>query len=212
MIRRVPLMLGFLTILLAISPIVRADNEPYKQTKNVVFAEVDGVGLVMDVFTPTGTPNGLGIVDVASGSFFSDRGKIEDHRRARVYDIFCGKGYTMFAVRPGSISRRAVELMKDLISSSVVPHPIQSAVSRHAAGGGSVNRPTLSDQQIGRKTPVGRVFPEVMQHGVAGSVLIDLINSAGVIGAFRKTGSKQNTIRAANQRRQFIGLCLHEVR
>jgi acetyl esterase/lipase len=115
MIRRVPLMLGFLTILLAISPIVRADNEPYKQTKNVVFAEVDGVGLVMDVFTPTGTPNGLGIVDVASGSFFSDRGKIEDHRRARVYDIFCGKGYTMFAVRPGSISKFTLgEMAKNL--------------------------------------------------------------------------------------------------
>ncbi len=80
-------------------------SPPYAQTKNVVYAEVDGVGLVMDIFTPAGTPNGLGIVDVASGAFYSDRGKIEDHRRARVYDIFCGKGYTVFAVRPGSITK-----------------------------------------------------------------------------------------------------------
>lgn len=78
---------------------------PYTQTKNVVYAEVDGIGLIMDVFAPTGKPNGMGVVDVASGAFHSDRGKIEDHRRARVYDIYCGKGYTVFAVRPGSITK-----------------------------------------------------------------------------------------------------------
>jgi acetyl esterase/lipase len=115
MIRRVPLSLGFLVVLLAILPIVRADDAPYKQTKNIVFAEVDGVGLVMDVFTPTGTPNGLGIIDVASGAFHSDRGKIEDHRRAKVYDTFCGKGYTVFAVRPGSITKFTLgEMAKNL--------------------------------------------------------------------------------------------------
>jgi len=78
---------------------------PYTQTENVVFAEVDGVGLVMDVFTPSGKSNGLGMVDVASGAFHSDRGKINDHKRAQVYDVFCGKGYTVFAVRPGSITK-----------------------------------------------------------------------------------------------------------
>jgi hypothetical protein len=73
---------------------------PYTQTKDVVFAEVDGVGLLMDVFTPTGKSNGLAVVDVASGAWYSDRGKINDHKQAQVYDIFCGRGYTMFAVRP----------------------------------------------------------------------------------------------------------------
>ena len=48
------------------------------------------------------------IIDVASGAWHSDRGKIRDHMRAQVYDIFCGKGYTVFAVRPGSISRFSV--------------------------------------------------------------------------------------------------------
>ena len=89
----------------ALPPRRSAAEPPYTQTKNVVFAEVDGVGLVLDVFTPTGAANGLGIVDVASGAFYSDRGKIEDHRRAQMYDIFCGKGYTVFAVRPGSITK-----------------------------------------------------------------------------------------------------------
>ena len=49
--------------------------------------------------------NGLGIVDVASGAYYSDRGKINDHKRAQMFDIFCGKGYTVFAVRPGSRTR-----------------------------------------------------------------------------------------------------------
>lgn len=78
---------------------------PYKETRNVVYDEVHGVALVMDVFEPTGRRNGLGIVDVASGSYFSDRGKIEDHRRARMFDIFCERGYTVFAIRPGSITK-----------------------------------------------------------------------------------------------------------
>jgi len=93
----------FAVVLVAGQP-ARAET-PYAQTKNVVYAEVDGVGLIMDVFAPTGKSNGLGLVDVASGAFYSDRGKIEDHRRAQVYDIFCGKGYTVFAVRPGSITK-----------------------------------------------------------------------------------------------------------
>ncbi|MBI3838089.1 MAG: prolyl oligopeptidase family serine peptidase [Planctomycetia bacterium] len=92
---------------------------PYVQTKNVVFAEVDGVGLVMDVFTPTGKSNALGMVDVASGAFYSDRGKINDHMRARVYDIFCGRGYTVFAVRPGSITKFSLAEMADNLKQGV---------------------------------------------------------------------------------------------
>jgi len=94
---------------------LRAADAPYTQAKNIVFAEVDGVGLVLDVFTPTGKPNGMAIVDVASGAFHSDRGKIEDHRRAQMFDIFCGKGYTVFAVRPGSITKFSLaEMAKNL--------------------------------------------------------------------------------------------------
>lgn len=82
-----------------------AAEAPYTQTQNIVFHEVDGIGLLLDVFTPTGPSNGLAIVDVASGSWYSDRGKINDHKTAQMFDIFCGKGYTVFAVRPGSQPR-----------------------------------------------------------------------------------------------------------
>jgi acetyl esterase/lipase len=69
---------------------------------------VHGVALVMDVFVPRSAKNGFGIVDVASGAWNSDRGKINDHKLAQMYDIFGSKGYTVFAVRPGSISKFTV--------------------------------------------------------------------------------------------------------
>ncbi len=104
-----------LTALLTSAARTPAADLPYTQTKNIVYAETDGVGLVLDVFAPTGPSNGLGIVDVASGAWHSDRGKIEDHRRAKMYDIFCGKGYTVFAVRPGSITKFSLaEMAKNL--------------------------------------------------------------------------------------------------
>jgi acetyl esterase/lipase len=78
---------------------------PYEQRTNVVYAEVHGTGLLMDIFTPKERRNGLGIVDVVSGAYRSDRGKIRDHAMAQVYTILCSHGYTVFAVRPGSITR-----------------------------------------------------------------------------------------------------------
>ena len=82
-----------------------ASPGPYDQKIDVVYGEVHGTGLLMDVFTPKQNPNGLGIVDVVSGAYHSDRGKIRDHIRAQVYAIFCSHGYTVFAIRPGSRTR-----------------------------------------------------------------------------------------------------------
>jgi acetyl esterase/lipase len=98
-----------------ISAAVAAQGPAYVQHENVVYGEVDGVGLVMDVFTPTGKSNGLGIVDVISGAWHSDRGKIRDHDRAQTFYILCGRGYTVFAIRPGSISKfSAFEMLANL--------------------------------------------------------------------------------------------------
>jgi acetyl esterase/lipase len=84
---------------------LRADDLPYRQTKDVVYGEVHGTGLLMDVFVPTGKTNGLAIVDVVSGAWYSDRNKIRDHTLAQLYPIFCARGYVVFAVRPGSRTR-----------------------------------------------------------------------------------------------------------
>jgi acetyl esterase/lipase len=95
------------------------DGLPYEQKKDVVYADAHGTGLLMDVFTPTGKPNGLGIVDIASGSWFSDRNKIRDHTLAQVYTIFCSRGYVVFAVRPGSKTRYTAAEMDRNVKSAI---------------------------------------------------------------------------------------------
>ena len=102
----------------------RAQDLPYVQHENIVFAEVHGTGLLADVFTPANTSpdlpgHGLGIVDVASGAFYSDRGKINDHKKAMMYDIYCGKGYTVFAIRPGSITKYSGMEMNDNVKAGI---------------------------------------------------------------------------------------------
>lgn len=90
-------------------------QDSYEQTKNIVYAETHGIGLVMDIFRPTGKSNGLAIVDVISGSWSSSRGKINDHKAAQFYDIFCQRGYTVFAIRPGSVSKfTGLEMLEHL--------------------------------------------------------------------------------------------------
>lgn len=98
-----------------LAPMAAAEEAAYVQHENVVYGETDGVGLVMDIFTPRGDGNGLGIIDVVSGAWHSDRGKIRDHTRAQVFQILCNEGYTVFAVRPGSITKfGALEMIDHL--------------------------------------------------------------------------------------------------
>ena len=85
----------------------------YDQRKDVVFAEAHGIGLVMDIFVPTQRKNGLAIIDVASGAWSSSRGKIEDHKIGQTYNILCIKGYTVFAIRPGSATKFSAMEMVD---------------------------------------------------------------------------------------------------
>ncbi|HZN32574.1 MAG TPA: prolyl oligopeptidase family serine peptidase [Pirellulaceae bacterium] len=108
-------------LVLMIAPLLAAaaaaQETPYTQQENVVYGETHGVGLLMDVFTPSGRSNGLAIVDVISGAWHSDRGKIRDHLRAQTFDILCRKGYTVFAIRPGSITKfSAPEMLANLNS------------------------------------------------------------------------------------------------
>jgi len=90
---------------------VRKKSPPYKRQKNVVYAEVHGIGLLMDVFVPRGKSNGLAIIDVISGAYDSNRGKLRDHEKAQFFDIFCHRGYTVFAIRPGSKSKFSLHEM-----------------------------------------------------------------------------------------------------
>src|SRR5688572_6302328 len=92
-----------------------SQEAPYLHRENIVYGEVHGVGLLMDIFTPKGESNDLGIIDVISGAWHSDRGKIGEHVRAQTFDILCEKGYTVFAIRPGSLTKFSVpEMVENL--------------------------------------------------------------------------------------------------
>lgn len=98
------IVLKTITTLVLLVPAASAQE----QQLNVVYGEAHGVGLVMDIFTPAGQSNGLGVVDVISGGWDAGRGKIRDHERAQVFRILCSRGYTVFAIRPGSLSRFSI--------------------------------------------------------------------------------------------------------
>lgn len=96
---------GVFALCLSVTATFAQGGLPYEQRKDVVYGEVHGTGLLMDVFTPTGKTNGLAIVDVVSGAWYSDRNKIRDHTIAQLYQIYCSHGYVVFAARPGSKTR-----------------------------------------------------------------------------------------------------------
>jgi acetyl esterase/lipase len=95
------------------------EETTFTQRENIVYAEAHGVGLVMDIFTPTGNKNGLAVIDVISGAWHSDRGKIRDHLRAQTFQILCRKGYTVFAIRPGSITKFSAPEMIDHLNQGI---------------------------------------------------------------------------------------------
>jgi surfactin synthase thioesterase subunit/acetyl esterase/lipase len=80
-------------------------TDAYTQIEDVVFADAHGVALTLDVFVPTCAPSGLAIVDVVSALWGSGREVIVHHKVYGTYDAFCRRGFTVFAVRPGSASR-----------------------------------------------------------------------------------------------------------
>ena len=53
----------FLVCLLAASAALAASDKGYDQVEDVVYLQAHGVAFVMDVFTPVGASNGLGIVE-----------------------------------------------------------------------------------------------------------------------------------------------------
>ena len=101
------------------SGVSAADGPNFVQLQDVVYSEVHGTGLLMDVFTPTGESNGKAIIDVASGAWYSDRGKIRDHTLAQLYSTFCGRGYVVFAIRPGSKTRYTALEMDQHVKSGI---------------------------------------------------------------------------------------------
>lgn len=74
----------------------------FRRARNRVYAEALGVALVMDVFQPEGPANGLGVVDIISSGWRSDRIVLNEHVGFGLCDALCGAGFTVFAASPGS--------------------------------------------------------------------------------------------------------------
>lgn len=119
--KQIHVVLAGATLALAFCPLtlLAAEGLPYVQKQDVVYGEVHGTGLLMDIFTPTGPANGLAIVDVVSGAWYSDRGKIRDHSLAQFYQVFCSRGYVVFAARPGSKTRYTASEMDEHVKQAI---------------------------------------------------------------------------------------------
>ena len=115
---RIQLARVFASLLFATASLAE-DGSPYEQRKDVVYGEVHGTGLLMDIFIPKGKPNGLAIVDVVSGAWYSDRNKIRDHTIAQLFNIYCARGYVVFAARPGSKTRYTAAEMEGNVKTAI---------------------------------------------------------------------------------------------
>ena len=94
-------------------------NASYQQQVDVVYHQAHGVALLADVFSPNQQANGHGIIVVASGAWHSNRGKIRDLDRSGLFEELCERGFHVFALRPGSISRFSAHDMKAHVETGI---------------------------------------------------------------------------------------------
>ena len=81
------------------------------RTEDVVYGRKSGVALTMDVFTPEKDANGLGVILVVSGGWFSAHEAIY----LPFVEPLVGRGYTVFAVVHGSQPKFTIpEILQDM--------------------------------------------------------------------------------------------------
>jgi acetyl esterase/lipase len=87
------------------------DDREYQRTRDVIYGRKSGLALTMDVFAPKKKANGLGVIFVVSGGWFSGPDKINPD----FYAEFLQRGYTVFAVVHGSQPKfTIVEILDDM--------------------------------------------------------------------------------------------------
>ena len=113
--RRLPL---FLTLALACGlfpdsrhPARGADEPAFTRTEDVIYGRKYGTALTMDVFRPRHDANGLGVIYVVSGGWFSNHDAINPGFIAPLVE----RGYTVFAVVHGSQPKFTIpEVLQDM--------------------------------------------------------------------------------------------------
>lgn len=107
--------LAVLVCILSTLPLFAApqDEKPFDRKIDVVYGQAKGQDLCMDIFVPNGKarrefykPNddgkGYAIIDVISGGWNGSRARMNEHEAAQVFNIYCARYYTVFAIRCGS--------------------------------------------------------------------------------------------------------------
>jgi acetyl esterase/lipase len=92
----------------------------YQPPRTVVYGRVMDGELSLNVLVPTGAPNGLGIIVVASGAGYSSGAKYNEQEHIRIANTFCGRGYTLFVVKPGPPTKYSVINMTDHLQKGIV--------------------------------------------------------------------------------------------
>ncbi len=91
--------------------LVRAEDADYTRTRDVIYGRKFGTALTMDVFQPKKGANGLGLIAVVSGGWFSS----PDMIAPQFYQPFLNRGYTVFAVCHGSQPKYTLpEIVQDM--------------------------------------------------------------------------------------------------
>jgi acetyl esterase/lipase len=97
---------------LFVAPVAALAADPsFTRTEDVIYGRKFGTALTMDVFKPTGKSNGLGLIHVVSGGWYSAHEAINPG----FVEPFTKRGYTVFAVVHGSQPKfTIVEVLEDM--------------------------------------------------------------------------------------------------
>src|SRR5439155_26981597 len=91
----------------------RSERAPpsFTRTRDVIYGRKAGLALTLDVFTPRQHANGLGVIWVVSGGWFSRPEMIQPGFIA----VLLKRGYTVFAVVHGSQPKFTIpEILEDM--------------------------------------------------------------------------------------------------
>jgi acetyl esterase/lipase len=189
-------------VFLALTNLVSAlaEEAPFKRIEDVIYGRKFGVALTMDVITPE-KPNGLGVVLVVSGGWFSAHEAINP----AFFGEVAKRGYTVFAVVHGSQPKFSIpEILGDMHRAvRFIRHhandygvdPDRLGIMGGSAGGhlslmqgtasleGKADAPDPVDRESSRVQAVACFFPptDFLNYGKEGEIAI----GRGILKGFR---------------------------
>jgi acetyl esterase/lipase len=107
-----PLALAVTAALCTLAPAALAEDTNYTHQADVIYGRKYGMALTMEVFKPKEHANGIGIISVLSGGWYSNHP--DDASKVR-QPLLLERGYTVFAVNHGSQPKFSIpEIVEDL--------------------------------------------------------------------------------------------------